>query len=253
MKNIWLLAMLFLFLTACSNNSDEFENTKENEELQSLDVQFTIPESAEAGETVTLEATVTYGEEAVTDAEVMEFEYWNVKDEENTTTVDPINNNDGTYTAEVTFHHPGTYEIYAHTTAREIHNMPKKSITIDGEATAEHNHNHATHEETDDSHHEHAENFRMSFDQVENVQTSEKTKLTISPSLNDQPLENAEVRYEIIQEGKEKHEWIDATEEAGTYSATHIFPRTGLYKIVIHVTNDEGLHEHEEHIVEVTE
>ncbi|SER43798.1 YtkA-like [Gracilibacillus ureilyticus] len=253
MKKIWLLAILFLFLAACSDNTNEEENTEENEELASLEVNFDLPESAEAGETVSLKATVTYGDEPVADADEMEFEYWNVEDEENTTMIDSVNNNDGTYTAEVTFNEPGTYEIYAHTQAREMHNMPKKSITITGETVTEADQTHPSHEENEESHHGHTENFSMSFEQVENVRMNEETDLNVSLLLDNQPLKNARVRYEIIRDGEEKHEWVDATEESGTYSATHTFSNPGSYTIVIHVTNDDGLHEHEEHTVEVTE
>ncbi|KAB8139346.1 hypothetical protein F9U64_00700 [Gracilibacillus oryzae] len=253
MRKTLVIVLLFLFVTACSSNSSENNKTEENtmEEPKSLEVNFDLPESAETGKAVPLKATVTYGEEMVADAEEMSFEYWNVEDEANKTMVESVNNNDGTYTAEVTFQQPGTYEIYAHTTARELHTIPKKSITVTGEPTEEHSH--PSHEDTEHSHQHQNENFHMQFTTIETAKVNEEITLTVSPMLDEQPLENAEVRYEIIQDGEKEHKWLDATEQAGVYTATHTFAKTGSSTVVIHVTNDEGLHEHEEHSIEVTE
>lgn len=134
MKRLIILFGVILFtLIACSND-DEQENHDHHDQdgdvMQSIEVDFELPEEATAGDPVELKATVTSGEELIEDAEQMDFEYWNIEDEENTTTVEATNNQDGTYTTEVTFDEPGTYEIYAHTTANGIHTMPKKSITI---------------------------------------------------------------------------------------------------------------------------
>lgn len=139
MKNkIWLITLVFIVtvFAACSNDSEEAD---ESEELKMLDVEFELPETADVGEAVELKATVTYGDDDVTDAEQMEFEYWKDGDKDNSTFVDGENNEDGTYTAEVSFEEEGVYEIYAHTTAESLHTMPKKEIEVgdvsgDGEA-----------------------------------------------------------------------------------------------------------------------
>jgi len=128
-----------MVFAACSNDSEEVD---ESEELKMLEVDFELPETADVGVAVELKATVTYGDDEVTDAEQMEFEYWKDGDKDNSIFVDGENNEDGTYTAEVSFEEEGVYEIYAHTTAESLHTMPKKEIEVgdvsgDGEADNE--------------------------------------------------------------------------------------------------------------------
>ena len=86
---------------------------------------------AEVGEKVTLEAMVTYGEEKVTDADKVIVEYWVEGNRDNSILLDAHNNGDGTYSAEVVFEQDGIYEMYAHTTAKDMHTMPKKTIIIE--------------------------------------------------------------------------------------------------------------------------
>lgn len=118
------LIMTIAILAACGDNSNN------SEELKMLEVDFELPETAAIDEDVELKATVTYGDEKVTDADQMEFEYWPEEDRDDSTFIDGENNEDGTYTAEVSFEEDGVYEIYAHTTAEALHTMPKKSIEI---------------------------------------------------------------------------------------------------------------------------
>ncbi len=130
MRKIYLLtlALLTLFIiTACANAD---EQTEEQEELAALEVEFEPQETAKLGETVELLATVTYGDELVTDAKEMDFEYWLEDDEDNSEMVEATNNDDGTYSIEVEFEEEGEYWIYAHTTARDLHTMPKRSIQV---------------------------------------------------------------------------------------------------------------------------
>lgn len=125
----WMIVLISVLalLAACGEDG---ENNNQSDELKMLEVDFELPEEADVDETVELKATVTYGDEKVDDADEMEFEYWMEGDRDNSTFIDGENNGDGTYTAEVTFDENGTYESYAHTTARTLHTMPKKSITI---------------------------------------------------------------------------------------------------------------------------
>src|SRR5699024_12829847 len=111
-------------VAACGDHSND------SEELKMLEVDFGVPETAAIDEDVELKATVTYGDEQVTDADQMEFEYWPEEDRDDSTFIDGENNEDGTYTAEVSFEEDGVYEIYAHTTAKALHTIPKKSTEI---------------------------------------------------------------------------------------------------------------------------
>jgi YtkA-like len=127
---LFFLLVILLFVAACSNEPEN-EEVDAFQNLTVLQVEFIVPESAEAGEKITLEAIVTYGEEQVTDADEVTFEYWEADNRENSIMVDAHNNGDGTYTAEVVFEKNGIYEMYAHTTAKDMHTMPKKTITIE--------------------------------------------------------------------------------------------------------------------------
>jgi len=243
-RNIWLLliGLVFITLTACGNNDATYSEAPEEEELHELIVDFDVPETADVDETIELKATVTYGDEDVTDAEVV-FEYWEQGNEEDSTNVDAVNNEDGTYTAEVSFDDDGAYEMYAHTDAKELHTMPKKAVA-EGDAEID--------EDAEEQEHHHAEGFDMHFTEPENVQTGEETDLVTQLEMNDAPFEKADVRYEIWSDNSEEHEWVDAEEsDDGEYTAAHTFTDAGTYHIQIHVEDDDGLHEHEEHEIEV--
>lgn len=128
MRNLtlWIMmAIIIGLLTACGN-----DGVDSLDELVPLEVEFTVPETAAVGETVELHAFVTYGDEDVTDARVV-FEIWNVEDRENSVNIDAENHGDGSYTIEYIFEEPGTYEMYAHTDAHDLHTMPKKQVIVE--------------------------------------------------------------------------------------------------------------------------
>lgn len=125
---VLFIAMLTL-LAACSGSDDAQTEENEEEELHELLVDFDVPKEADVDETVELKATVTYGEEEVTGADV-EFEYWEEGNEDDSTMVEAEDNEDGTYTAEVDFEDDAVYEMYAHTTAKEQHTMPKEAVAV---------------------------------------------------------------------------------------------------------------------------
>ncbi len=115
------------FTVACGG-----DNSSSVDDFIIPEVEFTVPETAEVGEPVELHAVVTYDDEMVTDARVV-FEIWEIEDEdlEHSEKFDAENHGDGTYTIEYTFEEAGTYEMYAHTDAKDIHIMPKKQIVIE--------------------------------------------------------------------------------------------------------------------------
>src|SRR5690625_1939705 len=131
------LTLLFIPLVACSNNNNNAENNL-NDELLDLKVEFDVPESIEVGETLELKAIVTYGDEKVTDADDVNFEYWEEGNKDDSEKVDAKNNEDGTYTADVTFDDDAVIVMYAHTTARDLHTMPKRTVIV-GDAVSEEN------------------------------------------------------------------------------------------------------------------
>ncbi|MBP2076234.1 FixH family protein [Oceanobacillus polygoni] len=246
-RSFWFVCIFAL--VACGSNNQADEGVDADGELLSLDVEFELPEQEEVGETVELKATVTYGGEMVTDADEVVFEHWLAGNEDDSTMVESTNHEDGTYTAKVTFEEDGVYEIYAHTTARDLHTMPKKSITIgDGHAESNDASNH------DHGHHD-TEGFVIHLMDINEVKVAEEADFVVHLQLDEEPFENANVRYEIWNtENENEREWIDATEsKAGEYLGTHTFDEAGTYTINVHVEDDEDLHEHSDYNFEVVE
>ncbi|MEK5441186.1 FixH family protein [Fredinandcohnia sp. FSL W7-1320] len=246
-----LFVLITGLLAACGNEDKNEEKDQMSQELVPLEVEFIVPEKAEAGEKVLLKAVVTYGEEKVKDADEVKFEYWETGNQGDSTMVESTNKNDGTYIAEVTFDHDGVYEMYAHTTAKDMHTMPKKSITVGEGANAAHEEE--QHENVEGHDHGHNEGLSMHFMNPEDIKANQEIDLAVHLQLDNEPLTNAKVRYEIYKEGSEKHDWVDTKEAtSGQYTSSYSFKQDGTHTIVIHVENDNGLHEHEEHKVEVS-
>ena len=229
---------LFLFLAACGNQGvldedDEFGG------LATLDVEFNLPETADPGETVVLEAVVTYGDEIVEDADEVLFEYWLKGHEADSVKIEGTHVGDGVYTAEVTFDEEGVYEAYAHTTARGLHTMPLKSIAV-GDVDE---HDHETHADV--------EGFHIHFMNPGTVASGEETDLIVHLQKDGEAYGDANVRYEIVPEAGGDSESVDADAKAvGEYAASYTFREPGSYTIHIHVENEDA-EEHVEHTVEV--
>lgn len=248
MKNklmILMMTLIVALLAGCNNETDNQDEQK-TEEPKMLEVEFELPEKADVGETVELKAIVTYGDEKVKDADEVEFEYWEQGNKDDSTFIESINNEDGTYIAEVTFEADGVYEIYAHTTARDLHTMPKKAITIGEGGSVEHEEGHE---------HDHSEGLATHFVQPEDVKVNKEIDLVVHLQMDNQPLEEARVRYQINNDGSsEKADWLEAEETIpGEYTSLHSFEKDGTYTITIHIEDNEGLHEHVEQQIEVAQ
>ncbi|API93655.1 hypothetical protein J32TS6_09040 [Virgibacillus pantothenticus] len=253
MKKIWIFiaVAVLLFITACGQETTKEKDAADSEEeLKKLKVDFKVPESAEPGENVELKATVTYGEEKVTDADEVVFEVWEKGNKDDSTKLDSTNHEDGTYTAKITFDKDGVYEMYAHTTARDLHTMPKKFITVGSGDSGQ------TEDASEDDEHadqEAAGGFDLHFMEPENVVAGEETELMVHLQMDGNPLEEASVRYEFGRKDAENKEWADAKEsKAGEYTASHTFAEEGTYQVMIHVESGEDLHEHQEYEIAVT-
>jgi len=149
--------LMLVVLAACGSDDADGEDLDGDmdEDLEMLDVDFDVPETAEVGETIEMEALVTYGDDPVTDPEEVDYEIWEMCDKDNSIHEEPTNNDDGTYTLEHSFEEDGVYEVFAHTTAHNLHTMPKKQITV-GEGgeydcdEEEEDHDHEDHGDHDD-------------------------------------------------------------------------------------------------------
>ena len=128
MKKLILgLLMTAGILSACAN---EPEKNASKEELPFLEVDLKIdPEQAEMGEEVIFTAHVTYDGKPVTDADEVEFEIWRSQSETHEKR-EVSHKKDGIYELGKEFTEEGTYYVYAHVTAKDMHNMPKKEFVI---------------------------------------------------------------------------------------------------------------------------
>lgn len=247
MKKLSLLVsiLMIMFLAACGNSEGDAKKDKATnageEELKELKVDFDVPATAEPGDTVELTATVTYGDEKVTDADEVAFEVWKKDKKDDSTKLDGKNHKDGTYTAEMTFEEAGMYEMYAHTTARDLHAMPKKAITVGEEEAVK---GHEAHDNT--------EGFALHFMEPENVVVGEETELMVHLQMDEKPLEKASVQYEVNKEGQNDKETIKATEgTAGEYKGTYVFSESGTYQLKVQVKADDSIKEQKEYEIEV--
>lgn len=244
MRNKLMLAVvvILMVLSACGADNTEVNL---NDELPELKVEFEPSEVANVGDTVELKATVAYDDEPVEDADEVAFEYWENDDQDNSITIDSTNHKDGTYTADVTLENEAVYSIYAHTTARSAHTMPKRTITV-GDPDIETADN-------DNSSNETSDGFSIHFMKPKDIQVTEETEFMVHLQIDDEMLGNADVHYEVWNEDmSEELGSIDAEESTpGEYISTYRFEEVGTYIIQIHVENDDDLHEAEEHEIEV--
>jgi len=232
-----LLGIGFLFV-ACQSNDN-----MSDDELRTLEVEFEVPETAEINETVELKASVTYGDELVEDADEVVFEVWEKGNREDRKMIDAENEGEGVYMATTSFDYDGIFEMYAHTTARDLHTMPKKEVII-GEG--------GDYEDNED-YEFHTEGFYMDVVSDENAVVNEETELLVQITLNEDELSGLDVRYEIWNyDVSDVHDWVDAKEiEAGQYMAHYTFKEVGIYNLQIHVEDDDELHEHIDYEIKV--
>ncbi len=248
-----LLGLFVLLMVGCNNQGEQ------NEEVQFIEVDIQVPDKIEPNESVELGALVTLGDEKVEDAQEVKFEIWEQGQETEHEMITGKHVGDGLYTITKTFEKDGVYYIVAHVTARDMHNMPRKEVVV-GDATAqieETVEQDEQNEESDNHHHHHGHHHAhgtlvIDFQKEGSIKVEQSTNLKVIITNEDQPLIGANVRFEIWKQEESKHEFIPAEEgNAGEYSLAHVFPKEGIYSIIIHVEKG-SLHEHIEKTVEVT-
>ncbi len=123
-----LVAVPFL-LVGCGDDP-EVETLETAEVPAIVDVHIQTAEQLNAGETIQLAARVTQDEEAVNDAKEVKFEVWESGLRDEGEMLDGELTEDGIYVADYTFDHDGVYYMFAHTTARGMHVMPKQELIV---------------------------------------------------------------------------------------------------------------------------
>ena len=131
MKKLFLtLAMAAVLAVGCGAEGDSGDMLSNGEIPVEVIVEVLTPEKLNVGEVTTLEVKVTQGGEVVNDADSVDFEVWESGLRDEGTMIDGEFTEDGVYTAEYTFDHDGVYYMYAHTTARGMHVMPKQQFIV---------------------------------------------------------------------------------------------------------------------------
>lgn len=235
-RKIGLLLVIVVLgaLAACGKEDDVPTEVKAPEMLE---VELTVAETADVDETVEMKAIVTQGDEKIEEADEVVFEVWEEGKKSDSEMIDSVNEKGGIYTAEKSFAHDGLFHIQVHVTANGIHTMPLTEVVV-GEG--------GHYDEQAGEDHNHAEGFFMHFTAPEDLTAEQEESLVVHIQMDDKPLENLRVRYEIWSDLSEKHEWVDAVESnSGEYSADYTFNEASTYHVQIHVQDNNELHEHE--------
>lgn len=127
----WLVSLVAVpFLLVGCGDEQEIETLDSSEMPAIVDVTIQTAEQLNVGETIQLAARVTQDEEAVNDAKEVKFEVWESGLREDGIMLDGELTEDGVYATEHLFEHDGVYYMYAHTTARGMHVMPKQKLIV---------------------------------------------------------------------------------------------------------------------------
>ncbi|QHT45438.1 FixH family protein [Bacillus sp. SB49] len=235
----FLMVGILLMLTACGGE-DNAEQQAADSDLVPLDVRFstTPEEQLEPGDTFTLQAHVTKGEEAVNDADEVQFEMWqDGQDEEDHKMLEGESTGDGMYEVETSVEEAGLYYVVSHVQARGSHNMPKDELVIGDVDSAQ--------KEPSEE-----EGGMVHIMMEEPVEKGEETTLTAHVMEAEAPVEGADVRFEVWKEGEESHDFVDAEEAGETYTADYVFPESGTYQVKLHVEKGDW-HTHKEKAITV--
>ncbi|MCD8510460.1 MAG: FixH family protein [Bacillus sp. (in: Bacteria)] len=249
MKNkllIIVLLALALIITACGSGNDSPQGSAPPLNLEPLEVELIVPETADPDTDVVIQALVTQGEEKVNDADEVVFEIWQRNQKENSEMIEAIlTDEDGLYEITYVFSEENLYFVQPHVTARGMHRMPLGEIAVgdvpeEVEGTEEdHEHGHHDH----DHHHQHGD-LTLTWNTEEVVPLNEEVEISVAVEWQGETWTDGRVRFEIWHEDDHVHQWIDGEEtEAGLYTLTHSFDKAGEHYIIIHL-EDEHIHEH---------
>ncbi|MCP3742558.1 FixH family protein [Rossellomorea sp. BNER] len=243
-----LITILSLIIAACGTNEGKNNGSSSEGNLVPVKAELSVPEKADKGDTVVFETKVTQGDEKVKDASEVKYEVWLEGKKKDSQMIKSEQKEDGLYTAEYKFPKDGQYQVQVHVTAREMHTMPKATIAIGNVENGSHAHEEGDDHQHEEEGHEHSHeesSVLIHLMKPDDVKANQDTKLTTHVTKDDEALSKAQIRFEIWQEGSEKHEWVTTEEmKSGEYTGTYLFPEKGDYHVQVHVENDEGVHEH---------
>ena len=123
------VAISFL-LFGCGDDNAEIDTLNNGEMPAEVLVEIQTAEQLAVGETFQLSAKVTQNDEAVNDADEVKFEVWESGLRDNGEMLEGKLSENGIYVVDYIFDHEGVYYMYAHTTARGLHVMPKQKLVV---------------------------------------------------------------------------------------------------------------------------
>ncbi|MBM7586450.1 PKD repeat protein [Bacillus pakistanensis] len=247
-KLFGVVTILSLMIAACGTNEEKNNGSSNEGNLVPVKAELSVPEKVDKGDTVVFETVVTQGDEKVEDASEVKYEVWMEGKKKDSKMIKSEQKVDGLYTAEYKFTNDGQYQVQVHVTAREMHTMPKATVAVGNVENGGHAHDEGDdhpHEEKGNEHSHEESSVLIHFMKPDDVKVAKETKLITHVTKNDTSLSKAQVRFEIWQDGSEKHEWVTTEEmKPGEYTGTYSFSEKGEYHVQVHVENDEGVHEH---------
>lgn len=120
--------LALLTLSACGTNEGK-KSTTIDEVPEAIEVDLSVPKTANVGDEVFFTAVVTQGGEIVEDADEVKFEVKNISSGEKEM-LEASLNEDKHYEIKYTFKTISTYDVTSHVQARGLHTMPTKQIAI---------------------------------------------------------------------------------------------------------------------------
>ncbi|MFD2443015.1 FixH family protein [Bacillus sp. CGMCC 1.16607] len=245
-----LIVALILLIGVIAGCSSKKEEQQAEPSLEIIEVNIQIPETINPNEEAVIQAVVTQGKEKVDDANEVKFEIEKVGQQEHEM-LEAKNEGKGVYSINKTFTENGKYIVTSHVTARGMHSMPNKEFTV---GTVEEDHSesdaagHEGHEASQNDqatgHGHHDSTIEILFNQDSDIAVNKEALLKTTIKHEGSPLLGAKVRYEVLLENENTPQWIETNEDGeGSYSATNIFKKAGMYHLQIHVNKDE-IHDH---------
>lgn len=245
MKKLILLLLIVTVLSACSQDDNSSNGSSDNV-VRTIDANLQVPEKAEKNKVQIFSVTVTQNGKPVEDASEVEFEIWKDGLKDKSEMIKATHAGEGKYIVEKNFEENGVYHIQSHVSARSMHTMPKKEITIGNlETTTQNSDPEGQQNEADHSH------IAIKLQKPELISASEKVTFRAEVKNEEQPLEEASVTLVIWQKDDTKHKWIDMSEiSAGTYDTSLTFDKGGPYYVNVHVKKDDD-HDHKKYTIQV--
>ena len=159
-KCFFTVLIISIILSGCG---EKVNSTEVGSDMPSMvEVTFVNEEKFNIGEQIELSIQVEQGNELVNDADEVIFEVWESGLREQGVKLDGELKKDGTYAVHHKFDHEGVYYMFAHTTARSMHVMPKMKLIVGNpdmskvlEDTSNNTMNHGDSEENEEEHNGH--------------------------------------------------------------------------------------------------